>query len=193
MKSIETYKEVEAEFDKVKVKTDELSGEKDEIVKVIDDIEQRKRSAFIESFKDIKNSFETIFAELSPGGIAKLILDNLDDPFSGGVTAIVRPKGKKILTLKSMSGGEKTLTALAFIFAIQSYSPTPFYIMDEVDAALDKANTERLSKMLLEYSKKSQFIVISHNDDMISSANYLYGVSMDKRGISNIVSLKLPE
>ncbi|MFA5406029.1 MAG: chromosome segregation protein SMC [Candidatus Nanoarchaeia archaeon] len=193
MKSIETYKEVEKEFDKVKTKTDELSGEKDEITKVIDDVELRKKKAFIESFNEIKNNFENIFAMLSPGGIAKLLLDNKDDPFEGGVIAIVKPKGKKILTLKSMSGGEKTLTALAFIFAIQCYSPTPFYVMDEVDAALDKANTERLAQMILEYSGKSQFIVISHNDDMISTANYLYGVSMDKRGVSNIVSLKLPE
>lgn len=192
MKSLETYKEVETEFEKIKVKTDELTGEKEEILKVITDIETRKKESFLETFDVVRTNFERIFAQLSPGGIAKLVLDNTEEPLNGGVTAIVRPKGKKILTLKSMSGGEKTITALAFIFAVQECSPTPFYIMDEVDAALDKANTEKLSEMLAEYGKKAQFIVVSHNDDLISAANYLYGVSMDMGGISKIVSLQLP-
>jgi len=193
MKSIETYKEVEKEFDKIKLKTDELGNEKQEVINVIMSIESRKKKTFLDSFKLIKNNFERIFAQLSPGGIARLLLENRDEPLEGGITAIVRPKGKKILTLKSMSGGEKTLTALAFIFSIQEYSPTPFYIMDEVDAALDKANTEKLAEMLAGYSKSAQFVVISHNDDLISASDYLYGVSMDKRGVSNIVSIKLPE
>jgi len=193
MKSIETYKEVEKEFEKIKVKTEELTEEKEEVIKIIDGIESDKKKAFIDSFNVVKNNFEQIFARLSPGGIAKLMLEDPDEPFEGGVTALVRPKGKKILTLKSLSGGEKTLTALAFIFAIQECAPAPFYIMDEVDAALDKVNTEKLAEMISEYSKKSQFIVISHNDELISLSDFLYGVSMDKRGVSNIVSIKLPD
>jgi chromosome segregation protein len=193
MKSLETYKEVEKEFEVIKEKTDKLVEEKESVLNVIKDVEDRKKNAFLEAFNDINNNFNNIFSRLSPGGIAKLVLENEEDPFDGGVVALVRPKGKKILTLKSMSGGEKTLTALAFIFSIQEYNPTPFYIMDEVDAALDKANTDKLAEIISEYAGKSQFIMISHNDELISAADYLYGVSMDKRGVSGIVSIKLPE
>ncbi len=193
MKSLETYQEVEKEFEEIKSRVDKLSSEREDIINVINGIEDKKKRAFIKSFNSIKNSFERLFAKLSPGGIGKLILENPDNPFEGGVIVMARPKGKKILTLKSMSGGEKTLTALAFIFAIQEFSPTPFYILDEVDAALDKANTEKLAEMLAEQSANTQFIAISHNDELISAANYLYGVSMDKRGVSNIVSIELPE
>ncbi len=193
MKSIETYKEVEKEFNEIKDKTDNLSVEKDELLSVIESIELKKKKAFIKSFKIIKDNFAKLFAQLSPGGIANLLLENPEDPFSAGVTAIIRPKGKQLLTLKSMSGGEKTIAALAFIFSILNYAPAPFYIMDEVDAALDKVNTEKLAEMLSEYSKETQFITISHNDELISAASYLYGVTMDKRGISNIISLKLPD
>ncbi|MBD3312120.1 chromosome segregation protein SMC [archaeon] len=193
MKSIETYREAEKDFDRIKNKTDELTSEKEEVLNVIEGIEDKKKKTFLDAFNEIRDNFKRIFARLSPGGIAKLILENEEDPFEGGVIALIRPKGKKILTLKSMSGGEKTIAALAFIFAIQEYNPTPFYIMDEVDAALDKANTDKLAEMIADYSNRSQFIVVSHNDELISASNYLYGVSMDKKGVSDIVSIKLPE
>ena len=193
MKSIETYKEVEKEFNEIKSRVDELSGEKEEVLKVIENIEGRKKEAFNKTFKFINENFGRIFATLSPGGIARLVLEDKDNPFNGGIMMIVRPKGKRLLTLKSLSGGEKTIAALAFIFAIQEYSPTPFYVMDEVDAALDKVNTEKLAEMIKEHSKKAQFIAISHNDELISAADYIYGVSMDKKGVSSIVSIKLPD
>lgn len=122
-----------------------------------------------------------------------MYLSNPENPFDEGIEIIARPKGKRILTLKSMSGGEKTITALAFIFAIQEYEPAPFYIMDEVDAALDKLNSETLSELLRNYSGNAQFIVITHNDNMISNANYLFGISMNPDGLSSVVSIKLPE
>ncbi len=193
MKSIETYKEVEKDFNKIKQKVEELSSEKEEIVNVIESIEGRKKEVFNKTFKFINENFGRIFAMLSPGGIARMVLEDKDNPFNGGVMMIVRPKGKRMLTLRSLSGGEKTIAALAFIFAIQEYSPTPFYVMDEVDAALDKVNTEKLAEMIKGYSKKAQFIAISHNDELISAADYIYGVSMDKKGVSNIVSIKLPD
>lgn len=193
MKSIETYKEAEKDFDRIKNKTDELTSEKEEVLGIIDDIELKKKNAFMDAFNEIRDNFKRIFARLSPGGIAKLMLEDEEEPLEGGVVALIRPKGKKILTLKSMSGGEKTLAALAFIFAIQEYNPTPFYIMDEVDAALDKANTDKLAGIISDYSNNSQFIMVSHNDELISASDYLYGVSMNKKGVSDIVSIKLPE
>ena len=98
-----------------------------------------------------------------------------------------------MVSLRAMSGGEKTLTTLAFIFAIQEYQPSPFYVLDEIDAALDRENSEKLAGLLKEYSKNSQFIVISHNDSLVSEADNIYGVSMNKLGESQIVSVKLPE
>jgi len=192
MKALEAFKEAKDNYDELKEKSDKLQNEKDKIMRVIENIESRKKGAFIKTFSDINGNFSRIFENLSPGGIARLELENKEDPFSGGVLVFARPRGKKLLTLKSMSGGEKTITALSFIFSIQEYNPAPFYIMDEVDAALDKINSEMLSRLLSSYSKIAQFIVISHNDDMISSADYLFGISMDPNGKSAVTSIKLP-
>ena len=103
----------------------------------------------------------------------------------------VRLSGQKFLDIRSLSGGEKTMTALAFIFAIQEHEPASFYVLDEVDAALDKHNSEKLSKLIRSYSQKAQYILISHNDAMISEADNLYGVTMDESGISKVVSLRV--
>jgi len=103
----------------------------------------------------------------------------------------VRLTGKKFLDIRSLSGGEKTMTALAFLFAVQDYEPAPFYVLDEVDAALDKRNSEKLANLIKSYVSKAQYLVISHNDTVISEADNLYGVSMNEHGISKVVSLKI--
>ena len=109
----------------------------------------------------------------------------------GGLEINVRIAGNKYLDIKSLSGGEKTLTALAFIFAIQEHQPASFYLLDEVDAALDKKNSALLSQLIKKYSATAQYILISHNDSIISEADQIYGVSMQENGISKIISLKL--
>ena len=106
---------------------------------------------------------------------------------------MVKPVGKRYVFLKSLSGGEKTIVALAFLFAILEYQPAPFYILDEVDSALDKMNSKKLADLVKGYSRKSQFIIITHNDEIVANANYIYGVSINKKGISNVVSIKVPE
>jgi chromosome segregation protein len=118
-------------------------------------------------------------------------LENEAEPFLGGMTLKVRLVGSKFLDIRSLSGGEKTLTALAFLFAVQEYAPASFYILDEVDAALDKNNSEKLAKIIRAYCQHAQYIVISHNDSMISEADNLYGVSMDEHQISKVTSLKV--
>ena len=123
-------------------------------------------------------------------GNAYLHLDNKDKPFDGGLGIKVKLTGKRHMDIKSLSGGEKTLTALSFIFAIQEYQPARFYILDEIDAALDKNNAEKLAKLIGSYCDKAQYIVISHNDSVISEADNLYGVSM-QNGISKVTSLKI--
>jgi len=192
MKALDTFREIEKEYNNLKVKVDTLLSEKNEIIKAMNEVEKNKKDTFMEVFVQISENFSRIFAMLSKDGEAKLILENQEDPFSGGVEIIAKPHGKQNVPLIAMSGGEKTLTTLAFIFAIQEYLPAPFYIMDEVDAALDKENSEKLAELIKQYSSKSQFIVISHNDSLINAADNIFGVHMNNLGESQVVSLKLP-
>ncbi len=193
MRALDVYKEVEIEYNELKDKYDKLESEKQEVLDLMSEIETRKKESFMESYKNVADNFERIFSTLSPGGDAKLILENEEDVFDGGIDIFAKHRGKKFISLRAMSGGEKTITTLAFIFAIQEYQPSPFYILDEVDAALDKENSEMLGKLLDEYSKKSQFIVVTHNDSVLSYADNIYGVHLNKLGESQIVSVKLPE
>ena len=145
----------------------------------------------MKTFSAINKNFSSIFKLLSVKGEAFLELENEKDPFDGGVVVKVRLKGKKFLDIRSLSGGEKTLTALSFIFALQEYEPAFFYVFDEVDAALDKRNSEKLGELIREYSKNAQYIVITHNDAIIENAHYLFGVSIDKEGVSKITSIQV--
>ena len=144
----------------------------------------------METFNVISKNFKNIFSSLSTKGEAQLLLDNPEEPLEGGVDIRVKLAGTKYMDIKSLSGGEKTMAALAFIFAIQDHDPASFYLMDEVDAALDKKNSELLSKLVAKYSSRAQYIVISHNDNVITEAEMVYGVSM-QNGISQVVRLKL--
>jgi len=122
---------------------------------------------------------------------AQLILQNPEKPFDGGLNIRVRDTNGKAMYLGALSGGEKTLVALAFIFAVQEHSPAPFYLLDEIDAALDRLNSDKVAKLLKEYSKRSQVIIISHNDAIISASDNLYGIWMNKKGESFVNSLKI--
>ncbi len=191
MKALEVYENLNAEYEKLIAKRDKLVEEKDTIFEMMNEIETRKRELFLKMFEIINNNFQNIFTTLSEKGEAFLELEEPENPFEGGVRIKVRLSGSKFMDVRSLSGGEKTMTALAFIFAIQENDPASFYIMDEVDAALDKRNSERLAELVKNYCDRAQYIVISHNDGVISSANNLYGVSMNEHGISKVVSLKI--
>jgi chromosome segregation protein len=193
MRALDVYREVEKEYNDLKGRVDKLDKEKTDVLSAITEIETKKKEAFMEAFDNVSRYFSDVFAMLSPEGEGKLVLENLENPFEAGIEIIARPRGKKMISLRAMSGGEKTITTLAFIFAIQEYQPSPFYIMDEVDAALDKENSEKLGLLLAQHSKRSQFIVISHNDNVTAEADNIYGVSMNELGESQVVSLKLPE
>lgn len=193
MKALETFKEIESEYNSLNDKVKKLEEERQKVISMIEEIEGKKKAEFMRTFRDINKNLDDIFGTLSPGGSAKLVLDNPEEPFEGGIDVLARPSGKKTIPMRLLSGGEKTLVALSFVFAIQEYQPAPFYILDEIDAALDKYNSEKLAELLNKYSKKAQFILISHNDEIISSADYMYGVSMKDNGISQIVSIRLPE
>ena len=157
----------------------------------MNEIESRKGDIFMKTFDVVTEHFKNVFSQLSTKGEANLILEEPNNPFEGGVLIKVRLKGNKFMDIRSLSGGEKTLTALAFIFAIQEHDPASFYVLDEVDAALDKHNSEKLAKLVRKYSTSAQYVMISHNDGVISQGETLYGVSMDEHGISHVVSLKI--
>jgi chromosome segregation protein len=142
-------------------------------------------------FVIINEEFKKIFLKLNTKGEAFLELENPEDPLNGGMNIKVRLQGNKFLDINSLSGGEKTMTALAFLFAIQEHEPAQFYVLDEIDAALDKRNAEKLGKLVRQYCDRAQYIIISHNDAVITEADNIYGVSMNEHGESKITSLKV--
>jgi len=144
----------------------------------------------MEAFNAINSHFREIFHELSEGE-GELVLENPEDPFKGGLIIRARPKAKTINKLTAMSGGEKSLTALSFIFAIQRYKPAPFYVLDEIDMFLDGANVEKVAKMIKRLSKDAQFIVVSLRRPMIESANRVIGVVMQEDGNTTVTGVKL--
>jgi len=191
MKALEIYEEVEREYNSLVEKRDGLGKEKTEVLTLMNEIETKKKDHFMKTFTVANENFRKIFSNLFKKGNAYLQLENSDNPFEAGLSIKVKLTGKRFMDIKSLSGGEKTLTALSFIFAIQEYQPASFYILDEIDAALDKHNSDTLARLISDYSGKAQYIVISHNDSIISEADTLYGVSMNEYGISKITSLKI--
>ena len=190
LRALEVYEDAAKEYEKLLVKVDKLKLEKNDVMAMMEEIDSKKKDLFMKTFKAINKDFSDIFSQLSKKGNAHLEIENENDLFNSGVDIKVRIIGNKFLDIKSLSGGEKTLTALAFIFAIQEYDPASFYFLDEVDAALDKRNSELLSKLIEKYSKNAQYIVITHNDAIISGAEYIYGISMQDE-ISKVISLKV--
>jgi chromosome segregation protein len=191
LRALEIYKQVQEEYKNLTEKSSRLSTEKEDVFNMIAEVESKKTFVFMKTFNEINKNFETIFSQLTTKGTAQLVLENPEKPLEEGVQIMVKIAQNKYLDIKSLSGGEKTLTALAFIFSIQEHDPASFYLLDEVDAALDKKNSEKLSELIKKYSSKAQYIVISHNDPVISGADKLYGVSMHKDGISHVVSLEV--
>ncbi len=193
LKAIEQYDVVKERFDEIDMRRQTIQRERKSILDAIDKIELEKTRTFMKSYHEINREFSRIFQKLSPGGSAKMILDRPDRPFEGGISIEARPRGKKISSLEILSGGEKTLVALSFIFAVQEFYPAPFYVMDEIDAALDGPNVHRVSTVIQEFSTQAQFLVISHREENIVNADRIYGVSMQQSGITDIFSVDLEE
>lgn len=191
LRALEVYEKVKAEYESIVEKVNKLEEEKEEILKVIRTIDRKKKQAFMQTFNEINKNFSKNFAMLDgKNREAFMRLENREDPFAGGIEIVIKLGKGKYMDAESLSGGEKVLTALALILAIQKYKPYCFYIFDEVDPALDKRNSERFAFMLRESVKNSQCIIITHNDAVISQADTLYGASMQD-GVSKVISLKL--
>ncbi len=190
LRSLEVYDSVKQEYDLIKDKVEVVTKEKESIFKIIQEIDIKKKRTFIKTYNNLNEIFSRNFSQLSTKGQVFLDLENKKDPFSAGVNILVKTGHGKYFDVKSLSGGEQTLVALSLIFAIQELKPYYFYILDEIDAALDKRNSQRLAELLKKYMRKGQYIVISHNDEVILNATNLFGVSMHE-GISKIISLKI--
>jgi len=191
MMAIEEYETTEERYLTLKTKYEKILKEKEAVLKFIDKVENRKKEVFMDTFNKIAENFSSIFFELS-GGEGDLLLENEMEPFEGGIDIEAKPRGKEIKRAAAMSGGEKALTALAFVFAIQRYKTAPFYLFDEIDAHLDDENVRKVAEMIKRASKDSQFIIITLRDAMMASADRLFGVSM-KDGISKIVAVELQD
>ncbi len=190
LRSLEVYDQIKKEYDAVKEKADTVEKEKQGIFKIIHEIDIKKKKTFLRTLDSLNEIFSRNFAQLSAKGHVSLELENKKEPFEGGVSISVKVGHGKYFDITSLSGGEQTLVALSLIFAIQELKPYCFYILDEIDAALDKRNSQRLASLLRKYMQKGQYLVITHNDEIITNASALYGVSMHD-GISKVVSLKI--
>ena len=189
MKALERFGELKKEVDSVKEKTDKLEEERKAVLDLIDKIELKKINVFMECFDKVSKKFSDIYYHFFKGK-GKLSLSDPQNPTEGGLLIEAKYNEDKLKSIDALSGGEKSLTALSFIFAIKSYNPAPFYIFDEADAALDKENSLKLGKMIREISKKSQFISITHNDSIIKEADQIIGVALNQQK-SSVIGLRL--
>jgi chromosome segregation protein len=177
----------------VQQRNDLIDSERD-IIKTIEEINRAAHTQFMSTFEAIRNNFIRVFRSLfNPGDEADLRLEESEDPLEGKIEIIAKPKGKRPTSIELLSGGEKTLTAIALLFAIYLVKPSPFCILDEIDAPLDDANIDRFTNLIKEFSHNTQFIVVTHNKRTMESAQTLYGVTMQEEGVSKIVSVKFDE
>ena len=190
MKALEDFESVSARQTELQTQIDTLSREREQILDRMKGYENLKKETFLKTYNALNENFKDIFHKLSDGE-GTLLLENEEKPFDGGLDIEAQPRDKKKQRLAGMSGGEKALTALAFVFAIQKYMPAPFYAFDEVDASLDGINVEKLAHIVQSQSESTQFIVVSHRKPMIESANRTIGVTQKEKGISKVTGVKL--
>jgi chromosome segregation protein len=188
--AIEEYEETEQRYQFLTKQNDDLVSARVQLLEVINRINMQTRQMFTETFEKIRENFRTMFTEVFGGGKADLILSDQNDVLESGIEIMARPPGKQLQSISLLSGGEQTMTAVALLFSIYQVKPSPFCVLDELDAPLDESNINRFVRILQRFIANSQFIVITHNKRTISMADVLYGVTMEERGVSKIVSVK---
>ncbi|MEZ7890983.1 MAG: chromosome segregation protein SMC [Candidatus Wallbacteria bacterium] len=193
LSAIEDYKALLGRINELKAQRDDLLSARDAIFKIIEEIDTKCTKLFKETFDKINQHISEIFQLLFDGGSAKLVLEDETRPLESGIDIKAQPPGKKLLSISLMSGGERALTALSLLFSILKVKPSPFCILDEVEAPLDEYNVLRFIKMVNSFKDKTQFLVITHNKQTMQHLELLYGVSMEEKGISKILSVRLEE
>ena len=191
--AIEEYKEVSERYNFLKGQHDDLVEAEQTLMGIIDDLDEGMRKQFTEGFADIQREFDKAFKELFGGGKGTLELVEGEDILETGIRIIAQPPGKKLQNMMQLSGGEKSLTAIALLFAIQNLKPSPFCLLDEIEAALDDSNVGRFAKYLHKLTKNTQFIIITHRRGTMNAADRLYGITMQEKGVSALVSVNLIE
>ena len=191
--AIEDYKNVSERYEFLKTQHDDLVEAEATLVKIIEELDAAMRKQFRESFEEISIEFDKVFKQLFGGGKGTLELMEDEDILEAGIRIIAQPPGKKLQNMMQLSGGEKALTAISLLFAIQNLKPSPFCLLDEIEAALDDSNVDRFAKYLHKLTKHTQFIVITHRRGTMTSADRLYGITMQEKGVSTLVSVDLLE
>jgi len=191
--AIEEYERVSERYGFLTGQRDDVEKAKRELLKIISEITGEMKEIFVREFTAIDECFRRVFLELFGGGKASLVLEDPEDPLGCGIEIKVQPPGKAVTTISLLSGGEKSFVAIALYFAIMQVRPTPFCIMDEIDAALDEANVERYAAYMRGMTGETQFIVITHHRATMEEADVLYGVTMQERGVTTVLNVDLDE
>ena len=187
LRAIQEYDERKARLDGLNAEVDSLNRHIRELSDLMASLTSKKKGLFMQSYDAVNENFKAIYAQLSGGGEAYMGLEDEEDPFSGGLMINAKPRNGKLLKLEALSGGEKSLTALSFIFAIQEHQPSPFYVLDEVDMFLDSINAEMVARRVKESSAKAQFIQVSLRKVTLALADHLIGVTRPPSGISRVI------
>ncbi|MEX1377876.1 MAG: chromosome segregation protein SMC [Eubacteriales bacterium] len=191
--ALEDYTNINERYNEHKVQYDDLIKAESDLLQVIDDLNKHMRDVFNKEFEKLNTYFKSAFTALFGGGEASLIIHDDEDILESGIDIIAQPPGKKLQHLSLLSGGEKALTAIAILFAMLKHRPSPFCLLDEIEAALDEANLNHFSKYLQDYSKETQFVIITHRRGTMESCDRLYGVTMEEKGISKMISVKISD
>jgi chromosome segregation protein len=188
--AIQEFEELEERYNFLEKQNEDLVNSKAELLEVITKINVTTKVLFAETFEKIRTNFQEMFTELFGGGKANLLLTDESDPLESGIEIVAKPPGKQLSSITLLSGGEKTMTAVALLFSIYMVKPSPFCVLDEMDAPLDESNINRFIKILDRFEKQSQFVVITHNKRTIARADMVFGVTMEEHGVSKLVSVK---
>jgi len=190
--ALEEFSALEERHKYLTEQLEDLKATRKDLLDIVREVDARVEQVFTEAYADVSVAFEQTFSRLFPGGEGRLVLTDPSDMLATGVEVEARPPGKKVKRLSLLSGGERSLVAVAFLVALFKARPSPFYILDEVEAALDDTNIGRFTELLRTYADRAQFIVITHQKRTMEAADVLYGVTMGPDGVSQVVSRRLP-
>ena len=188
--AISEYTDLKERHDFLKSQSEDLWNSKNKLVETIDEINETSQTLFCDTFEQVRKNFAFTYGKISGGGESDLLLVDSDDPLESGIDIIARPPGTRLKSVTLLSGGQRTMAAVALLFAIYMVKPSPFCVLDEIDAALDDANIGRFCETLHGFTDKSQFLIITHNKRTISNADTVFGVTMPEKGVSSLLSMR---